>query len=68
METCDIERCIVYYLKKMLTTPHLDNYSTTDPKPDRQVFKSILIIIEIILKNIEFIPKFDIILIFRYYS
>ena len=33
-----------------------------------QVFNSILIIIEIILKNIEFIPKFDIILIFRYYS
>ena len=34
----------------------------------RQVFNSILIIIEIILKNIEFIPKFDIIPIFRYYS
>ena len=34
METCDIERCIVYYLKKMLTTPHLYSHSKTDPKPE----------------------------------
>jgi len=26
--------CIVYYLKKMSTTPHLDSHSTTDPKPE----------------------------------
>ena len=30
----DIEGCIVYYLKKMFTTPHLDSHSTTDPKPE----------------------------------
>ena len=29
-------RCIVYYLKKCFTTPHLDSHSTTDPKPDIQ--------------------------------
>ena len=26
--------CLVYYLKKMLTTPHLDSHSTADPKPE----------------------------------
>ena len=26
--------CIVYYLKKMFTTPHLDSHSTADPKPE----------------------------------
>ena len=26
--------CIVYYLKKMFTTPHLDSHSATDPKPE----------------------------------
>ena len=34
METCNIERCIVYYLKKMLTTPHLYSHSKTDLKPE----------------------------------
>ena len=34
METCNIEGCIVYYLKKMLTTPHLYSHSKTDPKPE----------------------------------
>ena len=32
METCNIERCIVYYLKKMLITPLLDSHNTTVPK------------------------------------
>ena len=32
METCNIEGCIVYYLKNFLTTPHLDSHSGTDPK------------------------------------
>ena len=31
---CNSGGCIVYYLKKMLTTPHLDSYSTTDLKPE----------------------------------
>ena len=31
METCNMEGCIVYYLKKLLTTPHLDSYCTIDP-------------------------------------
>ena len=26
--------CIVYYLKNMFSTPHLDSHSTTDPKPE----------------------------------
>ena len=26
--------CLVYYLKKMFTTPYLDSHSTTDPKPE----------------------------------
>ena len=26
--------CIIYYLKIMFMTPHLDNHSTTDPKPE----------------------------------
>ena len=26
--------CLVYYLKKLWTTPHLDSYSPTDPKPE----------------------------------
>ena len=34
METCNMKGCIVYYLKKLLTTPHLDSHTTTDPKPD----------------------------------
>ena len=34
METCNIERCIVYYLKQMLTTPHFYSHSKTDPKPE----------------------------------
>ena len=33
-ETYNIEGCIIYYLKKMLMTPHIDSYSTTDPKPE----------------------------------
>ena len=27
-----VEACIVYYLKKMLTTSHLDSHSTADSK------------------------------------
>ena len=34
METCNMKGCIVYYLKKLLTTPHLDSHTTTDFKPD----------------------------------
>ena len=26
--------CLAYYLKKLWTTPHLDSYSPTDPKPE----------------------------------
>ena len=26
--------CIVYYLKKMFTTPHLGSHSTTVPEPE----------------------------------
>ena len=26
--------CLVYYLKKMFTTPHHDSHNTTDPKPE----------------------------------
>jgi len=26
--------CIVYYLKKMFTAPHLTSHNTTDPKPE----------------------------------
>ena len=26
--------CVVYYLKQIFTTPHLDCHSTTDPKPE----------------------------------
>ena len=33
-ETCNIKGCIIYYLKKLLTTPHLDSHTITDPKPD----------------------------------
>ena len=29
-EICDIVRVIVYYLKKLLMTPHLDSHNTTD--------------------------------------
>ena len=32
--TCNNVRCIIYYLKKLLMTPHLDRHSTTDPKPE----------------------------------
>ena len=32
METCNFEGCVVYYLNKLLTTPHLDSHSKTDPK------------------------------------
>ena len=28
------DRVTVYYLKKIFSTPHLDSYSTTDPKPE----------------------------------
>ena len=31
MKKCNIDVCIVYYLKKLLTTPHLDSYGTIDP-------------------------------------
>ena len=34
MERCNIEGCIVYYLRKMLTTPHLYSHSKTDPKQE----------------------------------
>ena len=34
MKTCSIEGCIIDYLNRMLTTPHLDSHSTTDPKPE----------------------------------
>ena len=27
----NVEGCIIYYLKKLLTTPHLDSYGTIDP-------------------------------------
>ena len=29
-ETCNNVRCIIYYLKKLLMTPHLDRHSTID--------------------------------------
>ena len=32
--TCNKVRCIIYYLKKLLMTLHLDRHSTTDPKPE----------------------------------
>ena len=28
------DRVTLYYLNKMITTPHLDSLSTTDPKPE----------------------------------
>ena len=34
MKTCNNVRCIIYYLKKMLMTPHLDRHSATDPKQE----------------------------------
>ena len=43
METCNTEGCIVYYLKKLLTTPHLDSYGTTEPKPVLSVLSHVLV-------------------------
>ena len=34
IETCNIVGDIFYYLKKLLMTPHLDSYSTTDLIPE----------------------------------
>ena len=34
IKTNYIGRCILYYLKKMLMTPHLDSHSTTDARPE----------------------------------
>ena len=34
METCKNVRCIIYYLKNLLMTPHLDRHSKADPKPE----------------------------------
>ena len=40
MEICNIVGGIVYYLKKLLMTPHLDSHNTTDSKPESyQLFK-----------------------------
>ena len=32
--TSNIEGSILYYLKKMMMTPHLGSHRTTDPKPE----------------------------------
>ena len=34
MEICNIVGGIVYYLNKLLMTPHFDSHSTTDPTPE----------------------------------
>ena len=35
MELCNIVGGILHYLKKLLMTPHLDSYSTTDVTPEK---------------------------------
>ena len=34
METCNNVRCIIYYLKNLSMTLHLDRHNTTNPKPE----------------------------------
>ena len=36
MEICSNVGGIVYYLKKLFMTTHIDSHSTTDPKPEIQ--------------------------------
>ena len=40
IEICSIVEGIVYYLKNLLMTPHLDSHSTTDPTPE--ILKAVL--------------------------
>ena len=38
MKTSNIVGCILYYLKKIMITPHLDSHSTTVPKLEMLLF------------------------------